>query len=296
MSDKKKDAEPTNVLQEAPGTIRPAEEPGESFPPEELYFRVFESEEDEPTARVKKGVLKLYERWEAENGRRWPKNGMNTEDLVWVEEELRKEKKQAKRRSALAGGKAGGAGPSSGGIPGDIPPGLEVAEKAQFTDEFIPESKDSVASAMRATGLPGDKDLTYSVTAAGQGAWVTDEVESQEYEAGNLETLFNMYLWDGNGEPLIMPPGEPKLQEGEATEEWQVRGQRGNQPCSADILGVTTRCTLKGRCARSRGVWHQQQPWSTTSRRPCSCCNPALRMVRRLPRPLRPGADTADTD
>lgn len=29
-------------------------------------------------------MIKLYERWEQKYGRKWPENGLNTEDLVWL--------------------------------------------------------------------------------------------------------------------------------------------------------------------------------------------------------------------
>lgn len=48
----------------------------------------------------------------------------------------------------------------------------------------------------------------YEATLAG-GNWITDEFESVDYEAGNLESLFNMHLWDYESKPTLMPDGPP---------------------------------------------------------------------------------------
>ena len=60
------------------------------FPAPELFFKVYESEADEPEAKIRRDVNKLYEKWMKEHGRRWPDRGMNTEDLVWLAEEAYK--------------------------------------------------------------------------------------------------------------------------------------------------------------------------------------------------------------
>ena len=48
------------------------------FPVPELYFKVYDSEKDEPDAVYRSDVNKLYERWQKKYGRRWPDNGLNT--------------------------------------------------------------------------------------------------------------------------------------------------------------------------------------------------------------------------
>jgi hypothetical protein len=40
------------------------------FPDPSLYFKVFDSEADEPDAKYRQDVLKLYERWEQKHGRK----------------------------------------------------------------------------------------------------------------------------------------------------------------------------------------------------------------------------------
>jgi hypothetical protein len=82
------------------------------FPDPALYFKVFDSERDEPGARYREDVNKLYARWEAKYGRKWPENGLNTDDLVWLYNEA-----YADEAAAAAGGGGSGGdqpGPSLG--------------------------------------------------------------------------------------------------------------------------------------------------------------------------------------
>jgi hypothetical protein len=73
------------------------------FPDPQLYFKVFDSERDEPDSKYREDVFKLYERWEKKYGRKWPENGMNTEDLVWLYNEAYKdEEDQQKQQQGTA--------------------------------------------------------------------------------------------------------------------------------------------------------------------------------------------------
>ena len=168
------------------------------FPAPELFFKVYESEADEPEGKIRRDVNKLYEKWMKEHGRRWPDRGMNTEDLVWLAEEAYK-----------PAGK--GSAPSSARI---VP-----VEKEEYEGEFITEEGEEGV-------LPGGKRKpakprvsNFEATKAG-GVWVTDEFESDEYIAGNLENMWNTYLWDRDGNPTIMPEGPPDEAAGEESEEW----------------------------------------------------------------------------
>ncbi|GLI62117.1 hypothetical protein VaNZ11_004653 [Volvox africanus] len=191
------------------------------FPEPSLYFKVFESEEDEPDSKIRADVNKLYDRWIEKYGRRWPEDGINTEDLVWLAEEAKKPKR----------------GPPA-------PRGRPV-EQSEYSNEFMPFDDDGAstaaatvtgagASGSGAAAKPGAgarappsdnktgprKPLSnYEKTVMG-GKWVTDEFESADYEAGNLEKLWNMYLWDRDGKPTMMPDGPPAQQEGEESEDW----------------------------------------------------------------------------
>ncbi|GLC49066.1 hypothetical protein PLESTB_000178800 [Pleodorina starrii] len=188
------------------------------FPEPSLYFKVFESEADEPDSKIRADVNKLYDRWIEKYGRRWPEDGINTEDMVWLAEETKKPKR---------------------GRVAPPPPG-KPAEKSEFTDEFMPFGEDGVSPSYAAPGdaaagasgasgaaAAGGKAAgsrrkpmsNYEATVAG-GKWVTDEFESADYEAGNLEKLWNMYLWDREGKPTMMPDGPPAQQEGEESEDW----------------------------------------------------------------------------
>jgi len=180
------------------------------FPVPELYFKVFDSEVDEPEGKIRRDVGKLYERWQEKYGRRWPENGMNTEDLVWLAEEAYK-------------------APGQGPTPSAKSVGLVPVEKEEYPGEFISEpGEDGPAGSGPTSGTAAGKKAgkgkkhnlsNYEATAAG-GNWVTDEFESMDYEAGNLESLWGMYLWDREGKPTIMPDGAPDEAKGEESEEW----------------------------------------------------------------------------
>jgi hypothetical protein len=178
------------------------------FPAPDLYFKVYDSEADEPESKIRRDVNKLYEKWQREHGRRWPDRGMNTEDLVWLQEEAYR-------------------------APGDptvqLPPsawGRVPIEKDEYEGEFITEAGEDGKIVKQTVGKGGKKQLqsrpnvsNYEATKAG-GVWVTDEFESDEYMAGNLELMWDMYLWDRDGNPTIMPEGAPDEAAGEESEEW----------------------------------------------------------------------------
>ena len=258
------------------------------FPDPDLYFKVYESEENEPGSKTNKDVYKLYEMWQQKYGRRWPENGLNTEDIVWLAEEAYKpsqvlgqdidpnddlwsnrpvnpakyglhtaeqqryenefiseaydevdvagssgagaagkggDKATAGSSSAGAAGKggdkatAGSAGTSGGAAAAGKQvaggkPGKGAASKADSKG-----AGDAAASAAQ-TGQVNPKHLSnYEATAAG-ATWVTDEFESEDYEAGNLEQLWGTYLWDEEGSPLLMPKGPPDEAQGEESEDF----------------------------------------------------------------------------
>lgn len=192
------------------------------FPAPELYFKVFDSEKDEPETKIRQDVNKLYERWQQKYGRRWPENGLNTEDLVWLAEEaynpvvvLDEDGKETVRLP-------------SGAIANKVS-GRKATEKAAYEREFISEPGEDEAAAGAKPGAKGGKAVAkpkgkgtmsnYEATVAG-GTWVTDEFESEDYEAGNLEQLWDMYLWDREGKPTMMPDGPPDEAQGEESENW----------------------------------------------------------------------------
>lgn len=111
--------------------------------------------------------------------------GMNTDDMVWLDEEKEREKK------------GGSLPPKSAKALGAAP-----AEKDSFPGEFLSEPADE-------GGKPGAGGKPLSTLSKEGGNWVTDEFESYDYEAGNLETLWDMHLWDREGKPLMMPEGPP---------------------------------------------------------------------------------------
>lgn len=201
---------PPNALQEDPTVI----EDDATFPLPELYFRVFDSEKDEPDAKIKQDVFKLYERWQEKTGRRWPENGLQTEDMVWLAEEAYK--------------KPGGRGPtrSQALAAGDV----VLGEESEFQHQFISESEDTMAAiadnAAAAADTPGGSGTSTAITTTAKGksgsaragtrpagaaggnrlprtsmsnyektveggVWVTDEYESADIEAGNMELLWN---------------------------------------------------------------------------------------------------------
>ncbi|GFR52136.1 hypothetical protein Agub_g14651, partial [Astrephomene gubernaculifera] len=211
-SNKGKDAPAAqDALKEDPSVIADDAQ----FPEPSLYFKVFDSEADEPEAKIRADVNKLYDRWIEKYGRRWPEDGLNTEDMVWLAEEGKK----PARSSARPRGKP--------------------AEVSEFYNEFIPASDDAEATPGAPAAAPGASKspstaaapasssssttrkprTDYEKTVAG-GNWVTDEFESADYEAGNLEKLWDMYLWDREGKPTMMPDGPPAQQEGEESEDW----------------------------------------------------------------------------
>ena len=184
-------AEPIDVVDSSP------------FPAPELYFKVYESEADEPEAKIRRDVNKLYEKWMKEHGRRWPDRGMNTEDLVWLAEEAYKPEGT----------------PSSADVPPISAIGLVPLEKDEYEGEFITEpGEEGVApGGKRKPAKP--RVSNYEATKAG-GVWVTDEFESDEYIAGNLEQMWDMHLWDRDGNPTVMPGGPPDEAAGEESEDW----------------------------------------------------------------------------
>lgn len=246
MSDKKKQAGPAappNPLQEPPGII----DDKTQFPDPSLYFKIYDSEKDEPETKIRADVNKLYDRWMEKYGRRWPEDGLNTEDMVWLAEEAYKPKSQQSASldaARVASGASAGPSSASAAAGSSRPSGRRTRkasgrvelEKTEFEDEFIPNTEDEFAAVAKAEGkaAPASKDIqrlsNYEATLAG-GKWVTDEFESQDYEAGNLEQMWNMYLWDKEGKPTLMPSGPPKEQEGEESEDfddfytaWRPRG------------------------------------------------------------------------
>jgi hypothetical protein len=74
------------------------------FPNPDLYFKVFDSERDEPETKYREDVNKLYARWEEKYGRKWPENGLNTEDIVWLYEEAYKDEKEAAEKMIATDG------------------------------------------------------------------------------------------------------------------------------------------------------------------------------------------------
>ena len=70
------------------------------FPAPDLYFKVFDSERDEPDSKYREDVFKLYERWEKKYGRKWPENGLNTEDLVWLYNEAYRDEEEQQKPKA----------------------------------------------------------------------------------------------------------------------------------------------------------------------------------------------------
>ncbi|MEW5318158.1 MAG: hypothetical protein WDW38_009403 [Sanguina aurantia] len=234
---------PPNALQEDPTY----QEDDATFPLPSLYFRVFDSEKDEPDSKVKADVFKLYERWQEKTGRRWPENGLQTEDMVWLAEEAHKKPGQGSGRSRadrLADGD------------------LVLAEESEYQNQFIPESEETMAaiadreagasaadgsstaatttsgkagsagtgkktpgSAAAAAGTGGGTRLprthmsNYEKTVEG-GVWVTDEYESQEIEAGNMEQLWNQYLFDEEGKPIFLAR-KPADKAGDEAEDWR---------------------------------------------------------------------------
>jgi hypothetical protein len=208
-------------------TRRPSSSPSPpktQFPDPKLYFKVFDSERDEPETKYREDVNKLYDRWLKKYGRKWPENGLNTDDLVWLYEEAYKDEADALNaavatdggrlpRGGSAGGAGGGAGGSgAGGRRGGRPgPGRRVAnEREDIPGELMEDSDEALAAA--AAKLPKDPKARAAALARAKeevanATWVTDEFESSEYERGNLEAVHDLYLWDREGKTTIMPNG-----------------------------------------------------------------------------------------
>lgn len=182
------------------------------FPDPKLYFRVYDSEKDEPDSKYREDVLKLYERWEKKHGRKWPENGLNTEDMVWLYEEAYKDEQKAQEAPYLGKGQRFKDGRRT------VP-----KEKPLYPGEFITDTEDAALEALGE--LPDDpqaraKAIADAKRKVADAAWVTDEFESEDYEKGNLELLHDAYLWDREGKPTYMPSEAPKEEMGEGSEEW----------------------------------------------------------------------------
>jgi hypothetical protein len=162
-------------------------------------------------------VNKLYDRWLKKHGRKWPDNGLNTEDIVWLYEEAYKDEEDATvAAAAAASGRAGGSGgkPGSRKLAGQSAGG-KAARRVNREREDIPgelmESSDEALEAAR-KGLPKDpKARAAAIEQAKReyaaATWVTDEFESSDYERGNLEAAQDLYLWDREGKTIAMPEG-----------------------------------------------------------------------------------------
>ncbi|KIZ02885.1 hypothetical protein MNEG_5070 [Monoraphidium neglectum] len=210
------------------------------FPDPKLYFKVFDSERDEPETKYREDVNKLYDRvkrawhifdcmgsngvpalawplegakWLKKHGRKWPDNGLNTEDLVWLYEEAYKD--EAAQEEAAERAVPGGPGGRRGGRGRRGQVALEVPRIVNQEREDIPgELMESSGEALEAAveGLPADPKARAAAVARAKrevenATWVTDEFESSEYERGNLEAVHDMYLWDREGKTTIMPEG-----------------------------------------------------------------------------------------
>lgn len=250
---------PPNVDQDDPRVIVDKT----PFPNPDLYFKVFDSERDEPETKYREDVNKLYERWLKKYGRKWPDNGLNTEDLVWLYEEAYKDeaKEQEDAAAAAAAGDAGGgtaaAGPSGrrGGRKGRPSgkaqvlkmPRIVNREREDIPGELMESSEEALEAARKS--LPKDpKARTAAIQRAKRevedATWVTDEFESSEYERGNLEAVHDMYLWDREGKPTIMPEDPPKEEQGERSDDWDdfygsVRPRHAESEDIRDALWAT---------------------------------------------------------
>jgi hypothetical protein len=96
-------------------------------------------------------------------------------------------------------------------------------ERVDYEGQFLEATEDVVERAV--AKLPADpKARAAAIQRAKEevadAAWVTDEFESEDYEAGNLELLHNQYLWDREGKPTLMPDGPPDEAKGEGSDEW----------------------------------------------------------------------------
>ncbi|KAI8476310.1 MAG: hypothetical protein J3K34DRAFT_516723 [Monoraphidium minutum] len=183
------------------------------FPDPKLYFKVFDSERDEPETKYREDVNKLYDRWLKKHGRKWPENGLNTEDLVWLYEEAYRDEAGADEAAARAPGAGGAGGASAAGGRGKGK-GKGGAGGGRRALRVVDREKEDI---------PGE--LMESSEAALEAAlenatWVTDEFESSDYERGNLEAATGLYLWDREGKTTIMPEDPPKEEQGERSDDW----------------------------------------------------------------------------
>ncbi|GBF96794.1 hypothetical protein Rsub_09650 [Raphidocelis subcapitata] len=203
---------PPNVDQDDPRVIVDKT----PFPNPDLYFKVFDSERDEPETKYREDVNKLYARWQAKYGRKWPENGLNTEDLVWLYEEAYKDEKDAVEAAVASDG-------------GRRPPGgrgknrYVNREREDIPGELMESSEEALQAALK--GLPKDPKARAAAVARAKeevagAAWVTDEFESDDYERGNMEAVHDMYLWDREGKPTVMPEDPPREEAGERSEDW----------------------------------------------------------------------------
>lgn len=183
------------------------------FPDPQLYFQVFDSEKDEPESKYRSDVFKLYERWQKKYGRRWPENGMNTEDLVWLYEEAYKDEANALYGNGEGSGNGDGSQLHKVNNEQELFPGEFITD----TDEIVEEE----AKKLSKLAPVQKKDVILRAKEELENAnWVTDEFESEEYEMGNLEQLYDTYLWDADGNPTIMPSDAPAEELGEESENW----------------------------------------------------------------------------
>lgn len=161
-------------------------------------------------------------RWLKKHGRKWPDNGLNTEDLVWLYEEAYKDEAadQEAAAAAAAGDGAASSSAASSGRPrgkntagGRLPkpPRVVNREREDIPGELMESSEEALEAAV--AGLPKDAKARAAAVARAKrevenATWVTDEFESSDYERGNLEAVHDMYLWDREGKTTIMPDGE----------------------------------------------------------------------------------------
>lgn len=183
-----------NSLQEDPTVI----EDDAPFPVPELYFTVFDSEKDEPESKINQEVNQLYQHWFEKYGRPWPENGLGTEDLVWLHEHAYNEEVEAQRRVYAR---------------------LHPVEEFEFPNQFMSDTDVEFEKEVQARGEEHRREVWEErLKEKMEAEWVTDEFESEQYEKGNLEQLYGMYLWDDAGDPLLEK--ETVTQEGQEPEEW----------------------------------------------------------------------------
>ena len=142
----KGEGKPTKAAKPAPPAKQPPIDVVDDtpFPVPELYFKIFDSELDEPEAKVRRDVNKLYDKWLKEHGRRWPEKGLNTEDLVWLQEEAYKPQPGLYQ---------------AGAVPRDPQQlkqlGIKPVEEAAYDGEFLTDDWDTKAPGKGAAGASG---------------------------------------------------------------------------------------------------------------------------------------------